>query len=854
MSQEKKEIKINIKNAQIAEALQLGKLKAKLAGKKAETKEETSAEVKKPTAKAKKVEEPEVKEEAPRRKARSRSAFTEEETHVEEMTPPVIETPAPPVVEKTPEPIPEEPVVVIHEPPPPVVKKETPPPPAPQKPTFPPKREMLGPTGRHVKDLLPRKPAPTFTAPRDRPVVVKPRQPIATPPLKEDTKADKFKPKVTPPTEEEEKAKGKAPKFKEFRDVKPTKKPQGRFDGRDRYGLRDNEDDQRWRKKRGSKASHEEDTTIRPTILSVRLPISIKDLAVAMKLKSSQLIAKLFLQGVVVTINDLLEDETTVQLLGQEFGCEIKIDTTEEERIRITAKTSREEIAETDSNLLKVRAPIVTFMGHVDHGKTSLIDYIRKASVASGEAGAITQHIGAFKCSTAVGDIAILDTPGHEAFSSMRARGAVVTDIVVLVIAGDEGIRAQTEEAINHAKAAGVTIIVAINKVDKPNFNPENVYRQLSDHALLPEAWGGQIITVNTSATTGAGVKELLEMLAIQAEVLELKANPTSRARGTVLESELHKGLGSVATVLVQNGTLKLGDPLVFGQDWGRVKTMHDEYGRNLKEAGPSTPVEITGLSGLPEAGEEFIVVSTEEEARHIAEARMQDRKQTMLQPKKVTTMESMLQQATDSNKKVLKIVLKADVQGSLEALKVALLKIKSEKVDVDIISATVGEISESDVLLAAASKAIIVGFHTKVESHAEQLLKQHGIKVCLHDIIYHAIDEVKVLMTAQLDRIAQETDRGKAEVRAVFKSSQHGQIAGCMVTEGVIQRNHYVRLKRGGEQIWKGPIHSLKRVKEDVREVLKGFECGILLNGFNDFKEGDILESYEITYLTQTL
>lgn len=724
--------------------------------------------------------------------------------------------------------------------------------------------EKLGPTGRHVKDLLPIRPKP-----QDKPLATaKPATEKTT--KEEDRDKSQVKPKakgkareaedVSTNTDESKDKKGiKTPgaKFKEFRDIKPAIKQQThtRFDARDRQGLRDSEDDQRWRKKRAAKHRMVlEDTTIRPTELKVRIPISIKDLASEMKLKASQLISKLFLQGVVATLNDLLDDETTIQLLGNEFGCQINIDTSEEERIRITGKSIKEEISAADETKLVIRPPVVTFMGHVDHGKTSLIDAIRKSNRAAGEAGAITQHIGAFRCSTAVGDIAILDTPGHEAFSSMRARGADVTDIVVLVIAGDEGIRQQTIEAIQHAKEAKVTIVVALNKCDKPNFNAENVYRQLAEQELLPEVWGGQTITVNCSAATGEGIAQLLEMLALQAEVLELKADHTSRARGTVLESEMHKGKGSIATVLVQNGTLKIGDALVFDQLWGRVKTMHDEFGRELLEAGPSTPVEITGLSGLPEAGQEFIVVKNEKEARDIADVRMIGIRQVNTLQAKKLSMENLFQQASASPKKILNIVLRADVQGSLEALKAALMKIESEKAELNVIFAGVGEVSESDVQLAAVSKAVIIGFHTQIESHADALVKQQGIQVKLHNVIYHAIDDVKVLMRGLLDKIAIETDKGKADVKATFKSSQLGVIAGCIVTEGVVQRNNFVRLKRAKSVIWKGTIASLKRVKEDVREVAKGLECGIVLTNCSDVCEGDVLEAYDVSYITQDL
>lgn len=947
-----KNLKLTIKNTQIAEAVNLSSLKDKLASKKAATTEEPKteapkAETTKPktpasktSAKAAKTEQPkaenidaagkEIKEEAPKIRARSRSAFAEPAPGEVKQKPILEETPtfSPENVEEEPAQeqlvieeeiiapiagrrktseelrkeifaeeleaqqqeqvipavnpllaeIPEEitPVKVVIEPEPlptPIVPRVTSPqrtsgmlslpkPAAPNSPNPFAKDigaapvQKLGPTGRHVNDLLPPKPAP-------KPANEAPQAHVKAASNDDAETAKKTKLKGKPreetpaPSLGEDKKGGvkTGAKFKEFKDIKPAKRQeQSRFDARDRQGLRDGEEDQHWRKKRAKQMRYVEDVTIRPTTLKVRIPIAIKDLASEMKLKASQLITKLFSQGVVVTLNDILEDETTIQLLGHEFGCEITIDSSEEERIRITDKTIREEVLAADPSVLTIRPPVVAFMGHVDHGKTSLIDAIRKSNRAAGEAGAITQHIGAFRCSTPVGDIAILDTPGHEAFSAMRARGADATDIVVLVVAGDEGMRQQTIEALHHAKAAKVTIVVAINKSDKPNFNPENVYRQLAENDLLPEAWGGQTITINCSAVTGEGIQQLLEMLALQAEILELKADPTCRARGTVLESEMHKGMGSIATVLVQNGTLHLGDALVFGQYWGRVKTMQNEFRQELSDAGPSTPVEITGMSGLPEAGQEFIVVKNEREAREIADARMLGMRQVNLLQAKKLTMENLFQQAAETNKKILNIILRADVQGSLEALKAALMKIESSKAELNIIFTGVGEVSESDVQLAAASKAVIIGFHTQIESHAEALLKQLGIQVKLHSIIYHAIDDVKLLLGGLLDKIAQETDRGKVEVIATFKSSQHGVIAGCMVTEGIINRNHSIRLKRNKEIVWKGTISSLKRVKEDVREVAKGFECGVVLNGFNDVKEGDVLEAYEVTYITQEL
>jgi len=649
----------------------------------------------------------------------------------------------------------------------------------------------------------------------------------------------------------------KTPPAKDFRDLKTVKKPPTRaFDSRDRQGLRDSESEQ-WRKRRPAYKARPvmKEEVVRPKELSLRLPITIKDLAAAMKLKASELVAKLFMKGVTLTLNDYLDDETTIQLLGQDFDCAITIDTSEEERLRITDKTIKQEIQETPAEHLQLRPPVIAFMGHVDHGKTSLIDSIRKSNRASGEAGAITQHIGAFCCSTPVGNITILDTPGHEAFSSMRERGADVTDIVVLVVAGDEGIRAQTLEAIEQAKAAHVPILVAINKMDKPGFDAETIYRQLSEQELLPEAWGGTTITVNCSAITGSGISTLLEMLALQAEVLELRANPSTRARGAVIESEMHKGLGAQTTILVQNGSLHIGDALVFDQHWGRIKTMHDEYGKELTLAGPSTPVKITGLSGLPEAGSEFIVVKSEREARELGEGRTLGQRSILLQQPKRTGLENLLQQKAEMIvHKTLNLILRADVQGSLEALKNSLLKIESQKVSLNIISSTVGEISESDIQLAAASKATVIGFHTEVESRADSLIKEYKVVVKLHDIIYHAVDDVRALMVSLLDKIVQENDAGTAEVKAVFKSSQLGLIAGCQVTQGTIRRNQHVRIIREGNLVWKGPISSLKRVKEDVREVSKGMECGILLQNFRDIKEGDIIQAFDITYLEQEL
>lgn len=676
-------------------------------------------------------------------------------------------------------------------------------------------------------------------------------------PTKEEKKPEKEESKNQAPLAASKPKASPADLSRKPKDLKaPKKKEDSKFDSRDRQGLRDI-DNEAWRKRRAFKPKRRtvsEEDIVRPKSLQVRLPISIKDLAHEMKLKASQLVAKLFMQGLTLTLNDYLDDETVVGLLGHEFGCEITIDTSEAERIQITEGTIQDEIKAADASELKSRPAVIAFMGHVDHGKTSLIDTIRKSNRAAGEAGAITQHIGAFKVETKAGPLTILDTPGHEAFSEMRSRGASVTDLVILVVAGDEGIKAQTEEAISQARDSDVPLLVALNKSDKPGFDEQKVYRQLADLELLPEAWGGTTIVVPCSASTGDGIQELLEMVALQAEILELKANPNTRARGTILESEMHKGLGAVATVLVQNGTLKKNDAFVFGHHFGRIKTMHDEHANSLDIAEPATPVKITGLSNLALAGSEFVIVKNEKEAKELAAARAEGVQRDTQMQAKLSSMERMLAKKESGEMKILPVILRADVQGSLEALKQSLKKIKSKKVRLEIVDANVGEISESDVELAAASKATLVGFHTSIESRAEDLIKFKKVDVYTQDVIYHLIDEVKERMRLLLDKIPEENDIGEAVVKAVFKSSQLGNIAGSQVTDGIVRRNALVRQIRNKEVIWNGKIDSLKRVKEDVKEVSKGFECGIVLDSQNDVQEGDILQAYEIKYLEQDL
>lgn len=828
-----KDLKLNIKNTQLAEAFQGFKPVKKPAKKKEPEKEveENASLKKKPKAvlfdaslRAKDKPEEDV------------VSTVDLEPKEQSETDVSYESPS------EPEPITSEPIEEAKPAPleEPQVEKEKPKEPLEAKP------EAIKPNAPPVQPLLKEKSAPR------RPLgPVLDRKPRPKPP----TTVSQNAPSLIAPASDKPYDKTKTPKFSErkFQDVRPRRVGGGArtdgFDGRARKGLIADDEGSRWRKKRRGKAAVSDIPVVRPNELSIRLPISLKDLASAMKLKASQIITKLMMQGLQVTINDELGDETTVELIGHEFQCEIKIDTTEEKRLQVTDQTITEEIKQSAPESLVLRPPVVAFMGHVDHGKTSIIDAIRKSNQASGEAGAITQHIGAFFAQTTHGNIAILDTPGHEAFSAMRERGATATDIVVLVVAGDEGIREQTIEAITQAKAANVTIFVAINKSDKPGFNAENIYRQLSEHELLPEAWGGDIITVNCSAVNGEGINDLVEMLGLQAEVLELKANPNSRARGVVIESQMHKGLGAVATLLVQNGTLYPKDSLVFDTQWGRVKTMHNEHGKLVKEAAPSTPVKVTGLSDLPEAGCEFIVIKAgEKEAKAIASARAEVQTRSRVKQKK-TSLEEMLAQKEQVEKKVLSLVLRADVQGSLEALMQALAKIKSTKAEVNVIASGIGEVSESDVELAAASHAVILGFHTKVESHAAPLIKEKRVRVLQHNIIYHATDDIKEQMRLLLDKVPEEKVSGSATVQATFKSSHLGIIAGCVVDEGTISRTNVAKLIRGGEKVWQGSIDSIKRVKEDVKEVSKGIECGICLKGTNEVQEGDKIECFEVIY-----
>ena len=497
--------------------------------------------------------------------------------------------------------------------------------------------------------------------------------------------------------------------------------------------------------------------------------------------------------------------------------------------------------------ILKERPPVVTIMGHVDHGKTTLLDTIRHTNVTAAEAGGITQHIGAYQVEASGKKITFLDTPGHAAFTTMRARGAQVTDITVLVVAADDGVMPQTIEAINHAKAADVPIIVAVNKIDKPEANPDRVKQQLTEHGLVPEEWGGETIYVPVSALKGEGIDELLEMILLVAEVQELKANPDKRARGVVIEAELDKNRGPVATVLVQNGTLRVGDALVAGNYFGKVRAMINDRGRRVKEATPSTPVEILGLSDVPNAGDPFMVFEDEKQAREIADIRAERQRQKELKVQTRITLDDLYKQIQEGDVKELNIIIKADVQGSAEALRGGLEKIDVEGVKVKIIHSGVGAITESDIILASASNAIVIGFNVRPEPNARAMAEQEKVDLRLHRVIYDVIEEIESAMKGMLDPEYEEKVVGTAEVRQTFKVSKVGTIAGCYVTNGKVVRDGKARLIRDGVVIHEGEVDTLRRFKDDVREVAQGYECGMTLKNFNDIKEGDIIEIYVV-------
>ncbi|MDR0828148.1 MAG: translation initiation factor IF-2 [Desulfovibrio sp.] len=571
--------------------------------------------------------------------------------------------------------------------------------------------------------------------------------------------------------------------------------------------------------------------------------IRVSDLAHQMGLKSGEIIKVLFGLGVMATINQSLDIETAT-LVAAEFDYEVeKTGFSENDIIEAQQDNFVDNAAD-----YQQRPPVVTIMGHVDHGKTSLLDAVRKSSVAAGEAGGITQHIGAYHVKTRRGEIVFLDTPGHEAFTAMRARGAEITDIVVLVVAADDGVMEQTKEAINHARAAKVPIMVAVNKIDKEGANRERVQRELSEQGLVPEEWGGDTTFSYVSAKTRQGLDEFLEMLALQAEILELKANPSRTAVGHIVEAKLDKGRGSLGTVLIQQGSLRLGDAFICGVHSGRVRAMFNDQGKKVKEAGPSIPVEVQGFEGVPEAGEEFIVISDEKAARRIAEARaLKQRERELAKESKVTLETFLARKDLGAEAEVLNLVIKADVQGSLEAISDALRKLSTDKVRINIMHGGTGAVSESDVLLSSASRAIILGFNVRPSSKAKELAEQEKVDIRFYDVIYKLVDEVRNAMQGMLAPVEKEVFLGTADVRELFTVPKFGVIAGCHVSDGKITRAARVRLLRDGVVVHNGKISSLRRFKDDVREVAKGYECGIGLDNFNDLKTGDVIEAFEI-------
>jgi len=611
--------------------------------------------------------------------------------------------------------------------------------------------------------------------------------------------------------------------------------------------------DRGWRGGPKGRGKHQDAATsfqapTEPIVREVHVPetITVADLAHKMSVKASEVIKVMMKLGQMVTINQMLDQETAM-IVVEELGhraVAAKLD--DPEALLVEGEA-------TDAEQMP-RPPVVTVMGHVDHGKTSLLDYIRRAKVAAGEAGGITQHIGAYHVETPRGVITFLDTPGHEAFTAMRARGAKATDIVILVVAADDGVMPQTKEAIAHAKAGGVPIVVAINKIDKPEANPERVKQELVTEGVVPEEYGGDSPFVPVSAKTGAGIDDLLENVLLQAEVLELKAPIAAPAKGLVIEAKLDKGKGPVATILVQSGTLSRGDVVLAGSAYGRVRAMLDETGKATKEAGPSIPVEIQGLSEVPGAGEEVIVLPDERKAREIALFRQGKFRDVKLAKQQAAKLESMLEQMGEGEVQSLPLIVKADVQGSQEALVQALQKLSTDEVRVQIVHGAVGGISESDVNLATASKAVIIGFNTRADAQARKLAETNGIDIRYYNIIYDAVDEVKAAMSGMLAPEKREIVTGMVEVRQVFKVPKIGAVAGCMVTDGVVKRSSSVRVLRNNVVIFTGELDSLKRFKDDVKEVKQGFECGMSIKNFNDIVEGDQFEVFEVTEVARTL
>ncbi len=652
---------------------------------------------------------------------------------------------------------------------------------------------------------------------------------------KEKVENQKTKPGKNAPAENtnDERGRGKKGKKQDFDKKKGAPKQQERYVNLEKKTGHK-------KKNAGPKQTPERD---KDEILTIKLPeyLTVRDLADKMKIQPSEIIKKLFMQGTILTLNQEIDYEKAEEI-ALEFNCIAE----PEEKVDVIAELLKED--EEDESKMVSRPPVVCVMGHVDHGKTSLLDAIRETHVTDREAGGITQHIGASVAKINGHKITFLDTPGHEAFTAMRMRGANSTDIAILVVAADDGIMPQTIEAINHAKAAGIEIIVAINKIDKPNANVDFVKQGLSEHELIPEDWGGSTICVPVSAKTGEGIDQLLEMVLLTAEMLELKANPKRKARGLVIEAKLDKGRGAVATVLIQKGTLKVGQPVAAGSSFGKVRAMTDHAGKRVKEAGPSTPVEIIGLNSVPGAGEVFMAFDSEKDARNFAETFVsQDKEKLLDETRARMNLENIFSQIQAGDLKELNLIVKADVQGSVEAVKTSLEKLSNEEVVVKVIHGGVGAISESDVTLAAASNAVIIGFNVKPDNTAKSIAEGENVDIHLYSVIYKAIEDVENAMKGMLEPIYEERVIGHAEIRQLFKASGVGTIAGSYVLDGVFERDCMVRITREGEQIYEGNLASLKRFKDDVKEVRAGFECGLVFENFNDIAELDQVEAYKM-------
>ena len=584
--------------------------------------------------------------------------------------------------------------------------------------------------------------------------------------------------------------------------------------------------------------SKKEEKAVVDGVVEYEEGITVDELSQKIGQTPANVIKVLFMLGTMVTINSSLNDEQ-VELICMEYGLECK-------KVVPVSEVNFEDLEVVDDPKdLVPRPPVITIMGHVDHGKTTLLDHIRKSRVAEGEFGGITQHIGAYQVSVKGKKITFLDTPGHEAFTAMRARGAMITDIVIIVVAADDGVMPQTREAVDHALAANVPIIVAINKIDKPGADPQRIMTEVSELGLMPEEWGGDVPYVNISAKKGIGIDELLETVTVVAELAELKANPKRMAYGSVIEGRLDKGRGPVATLLIQNGTLRSGNPIVVGATYGRVRQLVDDRGREIKSAGPATPVEITGLNDVPEAGDKFMVFETEREARHVGEERAQKKIEEERNSTSAMSLDDLFSQMKSGEVVDLNIIVKADVNGTAEAVKSSLEKIDVEGARVNVIRSTVGAISESDILLESASKAIIYGFNVRPDANVRRKADEEGVEIRLHQVIYKMVEEIEAAMKGMLAPEMEEVVTGQAEIRHIYKVSKIGNIAGCYVTDGSIKRDCGIRLIREGIIVYEGKLASLKRFKDDAKEVNQGYECGLTIENYNDIKEGDIVEGY---------